>query len=203
MDTAELRDALRAAVSGDRPHVERMSLAAAIVSTALERAGMRATMVGGSAIEFYLPDSYATADVDFVVERATREKLAEVFGALGLTRKDRHWYIGDLYFEVPSLHLTDPFEIFDFEPYTLRVVRKEIVLAERIVGFRYWKSWAYGTQAVEMIRGFGEELDERVLREWLRKEQGEGTYELLREVAASDDAVDAKSMELLWHAHYA
>ena len=36
---------------------------------------MEATLVGGAAIEFYAPGSYITHDLDFVVERGTREAM--------------------------------------------------------------------------------------------------------------------------------
>ena len=138
----DLRRALHDAVRLDAPHVERMTLAAAIVSTALERAGMRATLVGGGAIEFYIPASYATSDIDLVVERGTRERFAEVFASLGLARRDRHWVLDDLFLEVPGTWMSDPVLEMEIDSYSLQIVRKEVVLADRIVGFRYWKVWS-------------------------------------------------------------
>jgi len=179
-----------------------MSLASAIVSAALERAGMEATVVGGSAIEFYAPESYSTGDVDLVVDRATREKLAEVFGALGMTPRDRHWFIGDLFFEVPSFRMEDPAQSYAVGPFTLRVVAREIVLAERIVGYRYWKYWGYGLQAIVMLRAFGRELDESVLRGWLRREQAESAYDLLRELADSEKDLSERELGEIWHSRF-
>lgn len=202
MDPTELKEALRQAVTSDRPHVERMTLAAAIVSKALEDAGMRPMMVGGSAIEFYMPESYATADIDLVVERATRERLAEVFESLGFTRRDRHWVIGDLYFEVPGLRIDDPFEEVRIGDFPLRVVRKEIVLAERVIGYRYWKVWSYGAQAMEMIDGFGNDLDERVLRTRLAADQAEEAFELLRNLVRRRKRISTAELERIWHSRY-
>ena len=71
MSDASLRDALDRLLAQDGvPHVERLALAAAIVSEALRARGLEATLVGGGAIEFYAPGSYATTDIDLVVERA-------------------------------------------------------------------------------------------------------------------------------------
>jgi hypothetical protein len=199
----DLRRALQEAVAdADLSHVQRMSLASAIVSAALERAGMEATVVGGSAIEFYAPESYSTGDIDLVVDRASREKLAEVFGALGMTPRDRHWYIDDLFFEVPSFRMEDPARTFEVGPFTLRVVAREIVLAERIVGYRYWKYWGYGLQAILMLRAFGRDLDESILRGFLRREQAESAYELLRELADSDEALSEGELDEIWHSRF-
>jgi hypothetical protein len=201
--SGDLRQALRDAVAdAGLSHVRRMSLASAIVSTALERAGMEATVVGGSAIEFYAPESYSTGDVDLVVDRATREKLAEVFGALGMTPRDRHWFIEDLFFEVPSFRMEDPARSYQVGPFTLRVVAREIVLAERIVGYRYWKYWGYGLQAIVMLRAFGRELDEPLLRGWLRREQAESAYELLRELADSGEDLTERELGDVWQSRF-
>ncbi|HEX6039254.1 hypothetical protein [Longimicrobium sp.] len=68
LSTEELRAALLQAWRANTPHVERLVGAAAVLIHALAQAGMRATLVGGGAIEFHAPDSYATTDIDFVVE---------------------------------------------------------------------------------------------------------------------------------------
>jgi hypothetical protein len=75
MTEFDLADALRQSWRSEREHVERVLLAAAIVSTALARAGMRATLVGGAAVEFYAPHAYSTSDLDFVVEGRTRDAI--------------------------------------------------------------------------------------------------------------------------------
>jgi hypothetical protein len=86
MTETELARALAQAWRSDREHVERIVLAAAVITTALDRAGMRATLVGGAAIEFYAPDAYATSDLDFVVEGRTREAINETLTSLGRGR---------------------------------------------------------------------------------------------------------------------
>jgi hypothetical protein len=121
---------------------------------------MQATLVGGGAVEFYVPHSYATTDIDLVVERFMSSVADEVFNGLGLVKHGRHWTRGDLYVEVPSTHLSEPADVFLVGALTLRVIRKEYVLADRIVGFRHWNYWGYGVEAMEMIRALGSELDE-------------------------------------------
>jgi hypothetical protein len=202
MNDRELARALEEAWSSERDHVERLVLAAAIITTALERAGMRATLVGGSAIEFHAPGSYTTTDLDFVVEGRSREELAQVLASLGMLRSGRHWVLKDLFVEVPGNFLDEPADEFAVGPFTLRVIRKETVLADRIVGYRWWSYAAYGVQALDMIAAFGDELNETELRARLRREGAEETYDLLREFAASGAPVTASALEALWRQYY-
>lgn len=155
MTTNDLRKALHEVWGSDRDHVERLTLAAAVIATAPGQAGMKATLVGGGAVEFYAPGSYTTTDSDFVVEGRTRDEIDKVLTSLGMQRQGRHWTLADLFVEVPGNYLGEVADEFSFGPLTLHVIRKEYVLADRIVGFRHWKYWAYGQQAADMIGAFG------------------------------------------------
>jgi hypothetical protein len=177
-------------------------LAAAVITTALERAGMRATLVGGAAIEFYSPDSYSTGDLDFVVEGRTRGAVGETLASLGMQREGRHWVRGDLYVEVPGSYMSEAAESFEVGPYTLRVIRREHVLADRIVGYRWWKYAGYGVQAINMILSFGSELDDALLRGHLRREGAEDTYDVLLAFLDTGAPADPETLEALWHQHY-
>jgi hypothetical protein len=126
----------------------------------------------------------------------------EVFTALGLTRSGRHWRLDDLFVEVPGNRLYEQAEEFDVGPMTLRVVRKEYVLADRIVGYRHWKYWAYGSQSIEMIRAFQNRLDEPLLRAYLRGEGSEHAYDLLRAASDGTGEISESALEALWHEHY-
>ena len=53
-----------------------------------------------------------------------------------------------------------------------------------------------------MLRGFGAEIDEGLLRDQLRREQAEDAYELLREIARSGVPVTAESLDRVWHERY-
>ncbi|MBB4638185.1 hypothetical protein [Longimicrobium terrae] len=198
----DLRGALEEAWYSDREHVERMTFSAAIISTALDRSGLRATLVGGGALEFHVPDAYRTSDLDFVVERGTRETINDVFLSLGLRRSGRHWVRDDLFVEVPGNYMEEPADEVSVGPFTLRVITKEALLAERIVGFRYWKYWGHGTQAIEMLRGFGDSLDEEFLRNALRKEGANDALDLLRAISDSGETITLAALDRLWHLHY-
>lgn len=202
MTETELASALAQAWRSNREHVERVVLAAAVITTALDRAGMRATLVGGAAIEFHAPTAYATTDLDFVVEGRTREAIDETLTSLGMQRQGRHWVLDDLFVEVPGSYQSEPTELFEIGPFTLRVVKKEYVLGDRIIGYRWWKYAGYGLQAVDMIDAFAGELDDAALRAHLRKERAEDTYDLLLQLSASGTPATVEELDALWHLHY-
>lgn len=195
----DLRPMLDEVLASETEHVRRLAKSAAIISEALRREGLEATVVGGSAIEIHAPDAYATTDLDLVVTQRFgidwNEVQARTFQALGFTRSARHWVREDLYVEIPGRTMSDPVVVMGIDPFPLRVVTKEVVLADRIVGFKYWGVVDYGIQAVAMLDAFGAELDEDSLRQHLGREQAEDAYELLRRLAASDEPVDAERVE--------
>lgn len=202
MNLEELRQALDEAWNSSAEHVERLVLVTAILQTALREAGMVPTLVGGAAVEFYAPGSYTTTDIDLVVERRTREAIHEVFTALGFTKPTRHWVRGEIFVEVPGSYMSEPADEIPIDRFVLRVIRKEFALADRIVGFREWKSWAYALQAMDMIRAFGDELDEAPLRAYLRREGAEQYLDPLRTLALSGRKVTDSEIEQLWKHYY-
>jgi hypothetical protein len=201
-DPAGLKAALAEAWDNERPHVERLTVTAAILAAALQSEGMRATLVGGGAVEFYVPGAYTTHDIDFVVEGRSRAAIDAVFTSLGLRRQGRHWVRESLYVEVPDDYLSDPADLFDVGPLTLRVIRKEYILGERIVGFRWWRYYGHAEQALSMMAAFGADLDDAALRAYLKTEQAEHAYDLLRRFMDSGIPVSAQNLDVLWYEHY-
>lgn len=202
MSTDELGELLDAAMAGHRPHVERLTIAAAAVSEVLRRQGMQATLVGGGAIEFHAPDIYATSDVDFVVEGRSRAEIDAALKEVGFRRQGRHWVRGELFVEVPGNWMSDPVDVVRVGDLTLRVVKREVVLADRIIGFKHWRTTAYGAQAVAMLAAFGESLDEPLLRERLRAEDSEDALAALRRLTEGSEEVDEERLrEVLLRLH--
>jgi hypothetical protein len=195
MTTAELRALLSRTLASDRPHVEKMTVAAAIISEVLGQKGMRATLVGGGAIEFHASDVYTTSDLDLVVEGQSREELDHALTEFGFARRGRHWVLGDLFVEVPGHVMADPVDVVAVGSLSLRVVRREVVLADRIVGFKHWGATAYGAQAVALLALFGETLDEALVRERLRREDAEDALVALRELARAEQSVSEGALQ--------
>ena len=70
-----------------------------------------------------------------------------------------------------------------------RVVKKEVPLRDRLVGFKHWKHTAYGEQAIDMIAAFGDDLDMSWLVPELERENSLDALEALRELASSQERV--------------
>lgn len=47
--------------------------------------------------------------------------------------------------------MAGPAEVVRVGEAELRVVKKEVVLRDRLVGFKHWKHTAYGEQAIDML----------------------------------------------------
>jgi hypothetical protein len=197
MNSTDLRALLETTLAGTAPHVEKMTVAAAVISEILRQRGMEATLVGGGAIEFHAPDVYSTTDLDLVVEGRSRDDLDAALVEFGFAHKGRHWTMGDLFVEVPGNWMSDPVDTISVGSLTLRVIRREIVLADRIIGFKHWGVTAYGAQAIAMLSVFGVSVDERVLRDRLSAETAEDALEPLRALASQAGPVGAKELELL------
>jgi hypothetical protein len=195
MTPADLRAILDQALHADIPHVERLAIAAAVISELLSRHGMVATLVGGGAIELYASGVYTTSDLDFVVEGGTRSDLDAVLRSVGFERRGRHWVLEDLFVEVPGNWMSDPVDIVSVGGLSLRVVRQEVVLADRIIGFKHWRTTAYGAQALALLQVLAGSLDDHLLRARLRAEDAEDAYESLRRLAGSGTTVGEPELE--------
>jgi hypothetical protein len=143
---------------------------------------MEATLVGGGAIEYHASDIYITSDMDLIVQGGSRADLDRVLTDFGFARRGRHWVMDDLFVEVPGTWMSDPVDIVHVDGLTFRVVRREVVLADRIIGFKHWRATAYGAEALAMLAVFGSDLDENALRDRLRAESAEDALDALRDL---------------------
>ncbi|MBI4542324.1 MAG: hypothetical protein HY705_04780 [Gemmatimonadetes bacterium] len=188
----KLRQAARERVSKDPlRHPQQVAQIAAILYDAFKRGGLESTLVGGSAIEVHAPGVYISGDIDLIIEKMRRDAapIEDVFKLLGFRRYGRHWIIGDWFIEVPGTHLSDPAELMRVGSETFRVITKEAVLAERIIGFRHWQTTAYGQQALDMLAAFGDELDLPWLKKRLKDEASYDAYLELSKLAISEEPV--------------
>ncbi len=168
-ELTDLREALGQVVDGNLPDapIERArhrALTAAMLREAFRRHGMEVALVGGGAIEFHAPGVYTTDDIDIVITSdrvpVDRDIITHVFNELGFVNRGRHWQRGSAFVEVPSHTLDDPVEEHSLAGYTLLVMKPEVVLADRVVGFKHWDYTAYGAQAVALIAALRDEIDE-------------------------------------------
>ncbi len=146
----------------------------------LRREGMEATLVGGGAIEFYAPDAHSTSDLDLIVSGRSRQELDACLTQSGFDRNGRHWVRGEFFIEVPGSEMPDPVEMISAEGLMLRVVRREVVLADRIIGFKHWRATGYGAQAIALLDAMGPLVDDDMLRVRLRTEGAEDALDALQ-----------------------
>lgn len=185
-------------------HSKQIAAIAAILHCSFENAGLESTLIGGAAIEVHAPGIFTSGDIDLIIESrisagttGIRERAATVFADLGFGRKGRHWTKGDLFVEVPSHSLDDPAETIHVGPFVFRIIAKEALLVDRLVGFKHWRHTAYGQQAIDMIAAFSNELDSGLLEVGLRRETVVDAFDALRKLAASNAPVTEGSLQQL------
>ena len=91
--------------------------------------------------------------------------------------------------------MAEPVDVVRVGPLSLRVVQREVVLADRIIGFKHWRTTAYGAQAVALLSLFGESLNDDLLRSRVRAEGAEDALQALRELAARAARVDEGELQ--------
>lgn len=196
----EIRDILQQGLAQDAlEHAEQVAKIAAVLHRAFNASGLRSTVVGGSAIELHAPGIYVSGDIDLVVEKLDQhgQEISTVFDSLGFQKEGRHWRVGDLFVEVPSQILSDPSEFMRVGSAVFEVVTKEVVLADRIVGYRQWKVHAWGQQAIDLLAAFGDDLDEEWLRGKLQREGSLDALDPLRRLAENEAPVSRDLLERL------
>ncbi|MBA4160186.1 MAG: hypothetical protein ACR2H9_07870 [Longimicrobiaceae bacterium] len=183
----QLERALAEGVPADPlAHAFQVAEVMGILHQAFEAAGFRVVLVGGGAIEIHAPGIYRSGDLDLGITQLweARAQESEVFVQLGFERIGRHWRQQGLLVEVPTAHVSDPTELVNVRGSVFRVVAKEALLRDRIVGYKHWGVTAYGDQAIRMLSAFGNELDWSWLRSELDRERSGDALEALLRIQA-------------------
>lgn len=156
-----------------------------VLRGAFEEAGLRVILVGGSAIEVWAPGAHVSDDRDLVVTGPAAggsrpARAAAVLKALGFRRKGVGWGNGRLFLHVVGYDLDEPSVETELGGCRFEVVRAEVPLADRLVGFRHWPgTTSYALQAASMLAALGDALD----RPWLlARLQQEGAVDALEAV---------------------
>jgi hypothetical protein len=154
------------------------------------------------AVEFYAPEGYVTYGIDLVVEaeRGVLERAAlnPVFAALGFARQGRHWVRDDVYVEVPGSYLEDPFDQHQVGPYTMRVVRPEVVLVGRLVEFDQTGHTGHGAQAELLLQTMGDSWDEALLRDLLARERCGNVFNALKRIVETGEPISDALLRDTW-----
>lgn len=194
----DLDDVVGKGLSADpATHALQVAGVAGILTRAFERAALRVTLVGGGAIEIHAPGTYLSHDVDVVLEGTgdVGPRAERVFRVLGFNRVHRHWVFGEtLFVETVPRPVAGPTEVVEIGDARFRVVKKEVPLRDRVVGFKHWEVTAYGAEAMVMIVAFAGDLDESWLFDELRREDAVDAFEALGELVKSGEEVTEKTL---------
>lgn len=154
---------------------------AAIVSDALERAGIIATLSGGSAVTIYSNNEYLSRDLDFVTS-AMIEDLKPVLGRLGFehtgvprlsqfTHPKVQWYV-----EFPPSPLTfgnlyvnpEDCAVIELPVGKLRIITPTQSVMDRLAAAYAWKDAQSRDQAIMVAAN--QDIDWEILRHWFANE---------------------------------
>lgn len=181
-------------------HAEQIAGVAGVLSEAFADLDMEVVIVGGSAIEIHAPGGYVSADMDIIIERKKRipfdPRISRMFKRLGFQKKNRHWILGDLWVDIPDVHVDGSVEILRVGAAVFRIIRKEDLLAERVAGFKHWPGGlAYGQQAITLLEALRAELDWERLRQCVEKETALDALEELDALAKRTSEVSTEALQ--------
>lgn len=167
---------------------KRTAYVMSIITTKLEKEGVVPVILGGSAVEFYTMDWYATSDIDLAIDKAKRDIFQEVMADLGFTREGRMWIREDLglYIEIPadtrdiSMENLTKLELENGHVYFIGL---EELIFDRIQAAEHWKSDSDLEQAVRIGSSFYDDIDWDLIRKLCREGSSEKMLKkLLKEV---------------------
>ncbi|TLM98089.1 MAG: hypothetical protein FDZ75_03155 [Actinobacteria bacterium] len=152
---------------------------AAIVSQALESAGISAILSGGAAVSIYSDNEYLSYDLDFVSSNRLKE-IGEALAPLGFTRAgtarqfehaNTQWFIefppGPLAFGETHFADADAWTLRTAHG-PLRIVTPTQSVMDRLAAYAHWHDNQARDQAVMVARH--QQVDWQALRAWAEHE---------------------------------
>jgi len=156
----------------------------------LKENGVDAILVGGEAIDLYTAGSFASADIDLVVNnKVITEKLLNRFG---FAKQDNTlWFNEDLNIVVQVIAEsytgdTEKLRKFKLKKYEIRVAAPEDLIAKRLYSMKFWKSnpKLEFEQSVALLALFSDSIDNQYLNRLARKDDTEDVLAEARKYAA-------------------
>ena len=164
-----------------------------VLTLEFEKAGITPVIIGGSAVEFYTRDWYATGDIDLAIERTKKGKITNIMEKHQFKRSGRMWIREDLglYVEFPGD--TDDLDLekvtrVDTDWGHAYVIGLEDIIFDRIEAAEHWKSESDREQAIRMSSVFYDDLDWQYLADKCSAAQSGKMLESVRKEA--EDAKD-------------
>ena len=157
------------------------------VSEALDKAGIKAVLVGGACAAVYSGGQYQSEDLDLILQSAPKQKeLDQALRSAGFTRQDAQYFHGESAFfvEFPKgpLSIGQDFRIV---PTTLRIGRRDVPALsatdscrDRLAAFYFWHDRQSLDAAVAIA--CRNEINLKAVREWSEREHALGGFEEFR-----------------------
>lgn len=152
---------------------------AVLVSQALERAGVTATLSGGGAVSMYSDNEYQSRDLDFVSSERLKV-ISDALMPLGFRRvgkarqfehPDTQWYVefppGPLAFG-ETVIAADEASVLETEYGLLRIITPTQSVMDRIAAYVYWQDNQSLDQAVMVASR--QDVDWSALYEWAKRD---------------------------------
>ena len=177
---------------------------AAIVSSALTKAKIQATLSGGGAVSIYTDNTYQSKDLDFVTA-ALLENLKPVMGSLGFQHSgtprlsqfdhpDIEWYV-----EFPPSPLAfgnlqidhEDCKIIELDVGELRIITPTHSVMDRLAAAIHWNDQQSRTQAI--LVAANNEVDWDAISKWFLKEgEPAAEYERFRQLVSRASKLESK-----------
>jgi hypothetical protein len=161
----------------------------AFLAQKLQENNVDAILVGGQAIDLYTAGTFATSDMDLVVNNKTvTEKLLNRFG---FGKEDNGlWFNRDLNIVIqviPESYSGDTTKIrkFRVKEYELKVAAPEDLIVNRLYSAKFWKSNTQRDleQAVSLLKIFSNSLDDVYLDNLAKKNDVKDYLSDVRKIA--------------------
>jgi hypothetical protein len=163
-----LRDLIKKA-SLTQDKLERQIYLAAAISSAFEKRGIQAVLVGGVVVEYYTAGGYTTADIDMILPTLEKHEIETVMKELGFERFEdyRHWLHPHI--PIPVEFPPGPLQIgyllvqelneIEIEEVKLKILKVEDILLDRLIMAQEWKDLQAQVQAEMLMYAHYTEID--------------------------------------------
>jgi len=157
----------KAALTRDK--LERQIYLAAAISSAFEKRGIQAVLVGGVVVEYYTAGGYTTADIDMILPPLGKYEIETVMEKLGFERFEdyRHWLHPRI--PIPVEFPPGPLQIghllvqevneIEIERIKLKILKVEDILLDRLIMAQEWRDLQAQAQAEMLIYAHYSEVD--------------------------------------------
>jgi len=149
--------------------LERQIYVAAVISSAFEKKGIQAVLVGGAVVEYYTAGGYTTADIDMILPPLEKQEIETVMKELGFERFEdyRHWLHPHI--PVPVEFPPGPLQVghlliqevneIEVDKIKLKILKVEDILLDRLIMAQGWKDLQAQIQAEMLMYAHYTEID--------------------------------------------